>query len=205
MSRKKESFVSFRIASLCTRISKFSPINIIRKFIDNSTECSKITYPNDNQVDFDYFLKKNNYIKTNCYEIPDLGKNTSILAIVDCIIVFVDLEFEDSLNVLENIVNVIINKGNKSNKIYVIGVYDKVGNIQEELQEEKFNELLDSRKLFYEYLEVCVELNLELEKIFEKIIKDFAKDKEETNQQSEKHKVLNIRDEDNSGSGCLIV
>lgn len=205
MSKKKETFVSFRIASLSTRMSKFSPINIIRKFLENSKECSKIIYPNDNQVDFDYLIKKNNYIKTNCYEIPDLSKNTTILAIVDCIIVFVDLEFEDSFSVLENIVDVIITKGNKANKVYVIGVYNKVGDIQEELQEEKFNELLDSKKLFYEYLEVCIELNLELEKIFEKIIKDFAKDKEDSNQYSEKQKEQKIRDDDNSGSGCIIV
>ena len=70
---------------------------------------------------------------------------------------------------------------------------------------KKFNELLDSKKLFYEYLEVCIELNLELEKIFEKIIKDFAKDKEDSNQYSEKQKEQKIRDDDNSGSGCIIV
>ena len=185
----------FRVGAFSTNFDNFSPITIIRQFFV-STVCKNISYIKDNHVEFEHVLEDSTEIHTNFIAISNLEKSYNVCSCADCFIIFVDLELKESMDKLEQIVNYIKIKCNEEKKVYVLGIYTKGENIQSNFKEETFKDYLDTTKLYYEYLEVCLEVTVELVKIFEKIIKDAIEAKKEL-------KILQSgMNEDMSGSGA---
>ena len=169
---------AFRVAAFSTNFENFSPITLIRQFFV-STVCKNISYIKDNHVEFEHVLEDSTAIHTNFIAISNLEKSYNVCSCADCYIIFVDLELKESMEKLEEIINYIKVKCNDDKKVYVLGIYTKAENIQNNFKEETFKDYLDTTKLYCEYLEVCLELTVELVKIFEKIIQDALEAKKE--------------------------
>ena len=81
---------------------------------------------------------------------------------------FIDLEYEDSFQNLEFIINFIRNKIDPDNKIFIYGIYKNKNNIQNNLSENNLENYFDNQRIFYDYTEVDLNDNATLVKIFDK-------------------------------------
>ena len=94
---------------------------------------------------------------------------------------FIDLEYEDSFQNLEFIINFIRNKIDPDNKIFIYGIYKNKNNIQNNLSENNLENYFDNQRIFYDYTEVDLNDNATLVKIFDFIIMEGVNNIKEKN------------------------
>ena len=188
---------TFRVASFSTNFEAYPPMEIIKIFF-KSAVCDNISYVNDDQVKFEHMLNEK-VCFTNFVQISNLNATHSFLKCADCVIVFVDLEKEKSFENLEIIITYIKNNCRLERKVYILGIYSNVDKIQPELKEESINEFVDSKNIYYDYLELNLESSIDLVKIVEFISQEAIENKSD---KLEKNKEV---PEDVSRSGCVII
>jgi hypothetical protein len=110
---------------------------------------------------------------------------------------FIDLEYEDSFQNLEFIINFIRNKIDPDNKIFIYGIYKNKNNIQNNLSENNLENYFDNQRIFYDYTEVDLNDNATLVKIFDFIIMEGVNNIKEKN-------YVNSNDNQNYSSCSLI-
>lgn len=87
-------------------------------------------------------------------------------------------------------------------KIFVIGVYSNVNNTKENLEEENILEYLDNKKLMYNYLEVNIDSDKELNKTIDFFIKDGIKNLKDI--EGDKNFGKDKSQNENGSDGCDI-
>ena len=85
----------------------------------------------------------------------------------DSYIIIIDLESEVSYTNLDSIISYMKENCNIEKKIFFLGIYKNVDNINEDLKEENIKDFIDNKKLNYDYLELNIEYKNDLIKIME--------------------------------------
>ena len=84
-----------------------------------------------------------------------LSENTipySIILNAEYLIVFIDLEFENSFSNLQELIDFLNSKSiNLKNKILIYGIYKNIEYIQENMTEQNLGDYLDSERIFFDY------------------------------------------------------
>ena len=84
-----------------------------------------------------------------------LSENTipySIILNAEYLIVFIDLEFENSFSNLQNLIYFLKSKRIQlKNKILIYGIYKNIEYIQENMTEQNLGDYLDSERIFFDY------------------------------------------------------
>ena len=110
---------------------------------------------------------------------------------------FIDLEYEDSFQNLEFIINFIRNKIDPDNKIFIYGIYRNKNNIQKNLS--NLNDYLDDQHIFYDYSEVDLNDTNTLIKIFDFIVMEGV-----NNIKENKNSIIE-EDNQNYFSSCSVI
>ena len=123
-------------------------------------------------------------IKFLCIEIliddeVDQKKFVTLCRKAETFMFFIDLEYEDSFQNLEFIINFIRNKIDPDNKIFIYGIYKNKNSIQDNLKE--LDKYLDKQNIFYAYSEVDLNDKETLIKIFDFIIMEGVNNIKENN------------------------
>lgn len=166
----KDSY-TIRIGAFSTNIDSISPIAILRQFFTYS-ECRNVSYIKESHVEFEHALQDDGDVCHIIYiEVSNYEKKNSVLSCGDGFIIFVDLEDKQSFSILQSIVDYIKLKSN-GKKLYVVGIYSLVDNIQKGLEDSVFKGFLDKAGLPYEYSEVSSESQVDIVKLFDKMVQD---------------------------------
>ena len=84
-----------------------------------------------------------------------LSENTipySIILNAEYLIVFIDLEFENSFSNLQELIDFLNSKSiNLKNKVLIYGIYKNIEYIQENMTEQNLGDYLDSERIFFDY------------------------------------------------------
>ena len=129
----------FNATCFSTNNQSFDTISVMKQYF-MSTECSDVSYIKNTCVKFIHKLLAENGTKVDCQntyiEIYPLSKNKKTSDKNDCFIIFLDLEFNESLIELNKILNFINIYCDTEKKIYLITIYTNENNIKENLTEE---------------------------------------------------------------------
>ena len=199
---KPQEKLIFNAYCFSTNNSNFNTINVMKQYF-MSTECSEISYIKNTCVKFIHKLLAENGTKVDCHntyiEIYPLSKSNKISDKNDCYIIFFDLEFNDSLNELNKILNYISNGGNHDKKIYLINIYTNEKYIKEDLTEENIKVYFGKYFITnYDISIVNMDSSDEIVKVIDSLTEDTLQDKNLFDGNK------NV-DMDKSKSRCLII
>ena len=133
------SSYKFHTACFCTNSDNFNFTSIIKQYLLTSN-CSDINYLNDSHIDFKNKVlldnEKSLSVHNSYYEISSFSKINSICNKAECLIIFFDLEFNESLIELNKILKHIDGSSFSDKKIFLIKIYTNNNNIGSDLDEE---------------------------------------------------------------------
>ena len=187
---------NYKALSFSTNIKDISLCSLLKLFLSNKL-CSKIKEKNNHCLEYDYLIDDKILVHTTLFEVYELNKKIDISYLSDSYIIIIDLEKDDSYEKLESIILYIINYCDLEKKIFVLGVYKNVNNINEDLKEENIKDYIDNKRINYEYLELNIENQKDLIKIIEFITKQSILNNNMHNDSYDK-------DKGQSNSGCNI-
>ncbi len=85
-------------------------------------------------------------------KLSEIKISYSIILNAEYLIVFIDLEFENSFSNLQNLIYFLKSKRIQlKNKILIYGIYKDIEHIQENLTENNLGDYLDSERIFFDY------------------------------------------------------
>ena len=181
--------------------------SLIKKFFKDE-QCSETKGKNYFRYEFIHKIldedgnkndSKINFIETNLKsEIND--------DLIDCYIIFFDLENKDSLYELDRILNYINDINLNDKKIYLINVFNNEKYIKEDLTEENIKKCFDKRDINNYDLSTIdlTESNSELIKIIDSIILETFDEKLSNDKNIKSRFNDEYLEGDPSKSGCLI-
>ena len=175
MSKIKKNF---KTLSFSTNVSNLSPCSVLNILLSNNL-CSNIKNLNKHAVEFDYQFVSNVLVHTQFSEAYTLNKKYSMSNYADSYIIIIDLESKVSYTNLDSIISYMKENCNIEKKIFILGIYKNVDDIDEDLKEENIKDFIDSKKLNYDYLELNIESKNDLIKIMEYIINQSVLNKDE--------------------------
>ena len=195
-----EEKVTFTAGCFSTNYENLSPISIMKQYF-LSSECQDIFYK-DSQVDFTHKILEENGTTMVCtnsfFEFNLLQKKKKITVEIDCFIIFLDLENNNSLVELNKILEFISKYCNKNLKIYVLNIFTVEKNIKSNLTDDNINVYFGNYYLTnYDISSVNLGSSDELVKVIDSLTKETLSDKS----------LLNTikNDADNSKSYCLFL
>ena len=163
MSKIKKKF---KTLSFSTPIPNLSPCSVLNIFLSNNL-CSNIKNINNHSIEYDYQLDSNVIVHTQFSEAYTLNRKYDMSIYADSYIIIIDLESEVSYTNLDSIISYMKENCNIEKKIFFLGIYKNVDNINEDLKEENIKDFIDNKKLNYDYLELNIEYKNDLIKIME--------------------------------------
>ena len=193
MSKIKKKF---KTLSFSTNILNLSPCSVLNTFLSNNL-CSNIKNINKHSIEYDYQIDSNVLVHTQFSEAYTLNKKYEMSKYADSYIIIIDLESDVSYTNLDSIISYMKDNCNIEKKIFILGIYKNVDDIDDDLKEENIKDYIDSKKLNYDYLELNIEYKNDLIKIMEFIIKQSIFNKDDTEDSFDK-------DEGESHSKCIL-
>ena len=162
-----------QIVAFSTNYKKFNPIDILNLFLEQ--ENHQIIKKTNNSAHFSIELKKKVKVKLDSikyYSISDLTQEYSGMTDVDYYIIFVDLENEESNNILENILEYIKEYCELDKEYYVFGLVNSNKQDERVSEEKKIKEIIDKFQINYEYKEANISIQNDIKNIFMDIFKE---------------------------------
>ena len=188
----------FHTACFTTNSENFNFTSIIKQYL-LIANCSDINYLNDNHIEFKNKITLNNEkqisVLNSYYEISSFSKINSICNKADCLIIFFDLEFNESLIELNKILKQIQGLISENKKIFLIKIYTNENNIKRNLDDENIKNSFSNYSLDSKIFTVNMDSSDELVGIIEELTKETIQEKVDGNS-------FNF---DNSQSHCLII
>ena len=127
------------IGTFSTNIAKKASLSILKLFTE-TVECLNVKYEKNIQLEFIHKILNSDGDQLECknvfFEINLTSKNTKIHNLIDCYIIFFDLENDKSLVELEKILLYLKPINSDDNKIYLINFYMNKNNIKSNLTED---------------------------------------------------------------------
>ena len=163
MSKIKKKF---KTLSFSTNIANLSPFSVLSKFLSNNL-CSNIKNINKHSIEYDYQIDSNVIVHTQFSEAYTLDRKYNMSNYADSYIIIIDLESKLSYSNLDSIITYMKENCNIDKKIFFLGIYKNLDNIDEDLKEENIKDFIDNNKLNYDYLELNLEYKNDLLKIME--------------------------------------
>ena len=194
--------IKFHTACFSTNLNNFSLTSIIKQYL-LTADFSDMKDSEDNLIEFknkivleneDEILVHNTY-----YEISSFSESIQIFNKVECLIIFFDLEFNESLIELNKILKHIDGSSFSDKKIFVIKIYTNNNNIESNLDEESIKNCFSNYSLNnYEIVStVNMDSSDELVEAIDKLTQIAIEEKIESN---------DWKNIDNSNSfGCSII
>ena len=194
--------IKFHTACFSTNLNNFSLTSIIKQYL-LTADFSDMKDSEDNLIEFknkivleneDEILVHNTY-----YEISSFSESIQIFNKVECLIIFFDLEFNESLIELNKILKHIDGSSFSDKKIFVIKIYTNNNNIESNLDEESIKNCFSNYSLNnYEIIStVNMDSSDELVEAIDKLTQIAIEEKIESN---------DWKNIDNSNSfGCSII
>ena len=194
--------IKFHTACFSTNLNNFSLTSIIKQYL-LTADFSDMKDSEDNLIEFknkivleneDEILVHNTY-----YEISSFSESIQIFNKVECLIIFFDLEFNESLIELNKIFKHIDGSSFSDKKIFVIKIYTNNNNIESNLDEESIKNCFSNYSLNnYEIVStVNMDSSDELVEAIDKLTQIAIEEKIESN---------DWKNIDNSNSfGCSII
>ena len=174
--------ITFGAFSTNTNIEEKSLKSLIKAF-NESSESSEIIIINKIQYEFTHKILSENGNKFSCknifLELNNTSKNNKINDLIDCYIIFFDLENSDSLIELDKILNYLNAIDISYRKIYLINFFFDKNNVQSNLTEDNINLYFDKYQIEnYDISDIdLTESNNELVKIIDSITIEMLEDK----------------------------
>ena len=132
-----------------------SPYTILANYLE-SYDKSEITNKKEGTISFKYtFFPKP--IKVNLVFLKNLDQTYSICKMCNNIVIFIDLEKDDSLEKLDSILSFIFEECSFSKTIFVIGKYNTIEDKIKLYDEEYMKQYLQEKSLLCTYFEFCTE------------------------------------------------
>ena len=119
--------------------------------------------------------------------ISNLNKEYPGITDVNCYFIFVDLQNENSNEILELILSYSKNYCDLSKKIFVLGIVNKMNDTKHYINKEKIKKTMDSGNFFYEYKELKLEKAKEVKDSLLKLLVKSSKEGTRQNNNSEKN------------------
>ena len=194
--------IKFHTACFSTNLNNFSLTSIIKQYL-LTADFSDMKDSEDNLIEFknkivleneDEILVHNTY-----YEISSFSESIQIFNKVECLIIFFDLEFNESLIELNKILKHIDVSSFSDKKIFLIKIYTNNNNIESNLDEESIKNCFSNYSLNnYEIVStVNMDSSDELVEAIDKLTQIAIEEKIESN---------DWKNIDNSNSfGCSII
>ena len=203
-NNNQEENLTFSAGCFSTNYNNFNSIAIMKQYF-MSSECLDIVYK-DSQVDFTHKLlgeNGTNIICTNVYiELIPFSKNNKNTDKIDCYIIFLDLENNESLIELNKILDYIKTYCDANLKIYVLNFFTNEKNIQSNLTDDNINVYFGKYSLTnYDISTVNLISSDELVKVIDSLTEDTLTDKNLLNN----IKKISDGNDDKSKSFCLII
>jgi hypothetical protein len=130
-----------------------SPIRILEKFFkENSIQSKKEIVEDLKNYSFDYEIKKNEFIKFDCYIMENFTEIHQNHLYTNYYVIFCNLENEDIFENLGNLIDFVNENYSINAKIFIIGVFKK--SIDEDKTYMRMNEFLGQKGCNYEYYEM---------------------------------------------------
>ena len=188
----------FHTACFTTNSENFNFTSIIKQYL-LIANCSDINYLNDNHIEFKNKITLDNEkqisVLNSYYEISSFSKINSICNKAECLIIFFDLEFNESLIELNKILKHIQGPVSENKKIFLIRMYTNENNIKRNLDDENIKNSFSNYSLDSKIFTVNMDSSDELVGTIEKLTKETIQEKVDGNS-------FNF---DNSQSHCLII
>ena len=138
------------IGTFSTNRAKKASLSILKLFTER-VECSNVKYEKNIQLEFIHKILNSNGDKFECknivFEINLTPKNTKIHNLIDCYIIFFDLENDKSLVELEKILLYLKPININDKKIYLINFYMNENNIKSNLTEDNIKSCFEKYEL----------------------------------------------------------
>ena len=193
------SSYKFHTACFCTNSDNFNFTSIIKQYLLTSN-CSDINYLNDSHIDFKNKVlldnEKSLSVHNSYYEISSFSKINSICNKAECLIIFFDLEFNESLIELNKILKHIQGQTSENKKIFLIKIYTNESNIKRNLDEESIKNCFTNYSLNSEIFTVNMDSSDELVGVIDKLTQTTIQEKIDSS---------NDKNLGNSQSNCLII
>ena len=140
---KKE--ITFDAILFSTNFTNFNAIKVINQFF-MSADCSDIYRADEFNVTFGHKLNFDNKIQKECkisyFEVSPMKKSVKLKE-TDCFVIFLDLEYKDSLSELNKILKNLQNLSKNDHNLYVVNFFTEEKNIISKIKEENIRDLLD--------------------------------------------------------------
>ena len=163
----------------------------IVSFSTNNTNCN----PNDifNILLEQYthtIVKKSRHIITFTLVLPDTVQTTKIMMCsilnlnreytgitdVNCYLIFIDLQCENSKDSFDSILSYAQNYCDLNKKIYALGIFNKENDTKQKISKGDIKKIMDSGKLNYEYIEINLVKKEEVADILLNILSSSSKE-----------------------------
>ena len=144
-----------QIVAFSTNDTHQTPNDVINIFLENNSHV--ILKKSRNAIAFSTTLPNSSkQIKIMISSVLNLTREYTGITEVNCYILFIDLEKEDSTEKFETILNYAKDYCELSKKIYVIGMFS--GNEEEKrcINKDDIKKTLDSSQISYEYKEITL-------------------------------------------------
>ena len=164
----------YNVLCFTTNNKSFMPLSILEKYLTSSGYDQK-NIIRLNPLDF-YYSINSKKILLSFHEIINLNQEkTDICFFADSYLILIDLEKDNTYQILSDIINFMNNLCDLEKTVFVLGLYMDAKNIKNNLNEENIKEFLDKKKLIYEYFESNVAITSDFNKTINFIIEEGIK------------------------------
>ena len=179
--KESKKDITFDAILFSTNFTNFNAMKIIKQFF-MSADCSDVNNIDEYNVNFVHKLiidnKKDIDCKISYFEVSPMKKGVKIRE-TDCFIIFLDLEYKDSLSELNKILKNLQNLSKNDQSLYVVNFYTEENLIIKKITEENIRVLLDRFGFSnYEIYKMNMTNPDEIIKTFDKITLETLKTKD---------------------------
>ena len=160
MSKIKTKGEKIQIVAFSTNENEHNPNDLLNIYLENNNHL--IIKKTSLATAFTTTLPKNSkQTKIMVCSVLNLSKEYTGINDVNCYLLFIDLEQEDSKSKLEIILNYAKENCNFEKKMYVFGMVTKK-NSKQYISKEDIENSLDEAKILYEYKEINIKENKDI-------------------------------------------
>ena len=180
----KETNKEYTFDAICfsTNFTDFNAIKIINQYL-MSADCNEINRNDDEyKVNFKHKLKIGTNTELECMnsylEIAPNKKSVKISLNHDCFVIFVDMEYNDSLGELSKVLKMITNLSENDKNLFIINFFTQETDIKKDINDKNIKNMLE-RFGFNNYDIFKINMNIpdEITKTIDKITLETLQDK----------------------------
>ena len=179
----KEDSKEYNFDAICfsTNPANFNAMSILNQYF-MSALCSDINKINENKVTFGHKLHISNNKEIDCknsyFEVSLCKKGVKIKNKTDCFIIFLDLEYNDSLNELNKILKNLQKLSKNDQQLYIVNFFTDEKLINKKIKDDNIAKLLGNLGFNnYDIYKMNMTIPEEIIKIIDKITLETLQEK----------------------------